>query len=129
GSPQSMYETPDTLFTAEFMGSNNRLPGKVVSRNGDGVRLLVDGVAMQGTARGTNAGNEVQPLIRVEEVRINATQVDNAIELPLLTCMYLGDRWECLFTRGELSLRAYSKYRLDAGSYWLHMPADKLWVF
>jgi iron(III) transport system ATP-binding protein len=34
GTPQSMYETPDTLFTAEFMGSNNRLPGKVVSRNG-----------------------------------------------------------------------------------------------
>jgi iron(III) transport system ATP-binding protein len=55
--------------------------------------------------------------------------VDNALQLPLLTCMYLGDRWECLFTRGELSLRAYSKYRLDAGSYWLHMPAEKLWVF
>jgi iron(III) transport system ATP-binding protein len=129
GSPQSMYETPDTLFTAEFMGSNNRLPGKVVSRSGDGVQLLVDGVAMQGTARGANTGNEVQPLIRVEEVRISATALDNAIELPLLTCMYLGDRWECLFTRGELSVRAYSKYRLDAGSYWLHMPADKLWVF
>jgi iron(III) transport system ATP-binding protein len=129
GSPQSMYETPDTLFTAEFMGSNNRLAGKVVSRSGDSVRLLVDGVEMQGSARGVNTGNEVQPLVRVEEVRISATKLDNALELPLLTCMYLGDRWECLFTRGELSLRAYSKYRLEAGSYWLHMPADKLWVF
>jgi iron(III) transport system ATP-binding protein len=129
GTPQSMYETPDTLFTAEFMGSNNRLPGKVVSRNGAAVQLQVEGVSMQGTARGANTGNEVQPLIRVEEVRISPTPVDNAIELPLLTCMYLGDRWECLFTRGELSLRAYSKYRLDAGSYWLQMPTDKLWVF
>ena len=129
GSPQSMYETPDTLFTAEFMGSNNRLPGKVVSRNGAAVQLVVDGVAMQGTARGANTGADVQPLIRVEEVRISPTAVDNALELPLLTCMYLGDRWECLFTRGELSLRAYSKYRLDAGNYWLQMPADKLWVF
>jgi iron(III) transport system ATP-binding protein len=129
GSPQSMYETPDTLFTAEFMGSNNRLPGKVVSRSGDEVQLLVDGVPMRGSARGANNGNQVQPLIRVEEVRISATAVENAIELPLSTCMYLGDRWECLFTRGELSLRAYSKYRLDAGSYWLQMPADKLWVF
>jgi iron(III) transport system ATP-binding protein len=133
GSPQSMYETPDTLFTAEFMGSNNRLPGKVVSRIGSGpgaaVELLVDGATLHGTARGVNAGGDVQPLIRVEEVRISPTRADNAIELPLLTCMYLGDRWECLFTRGELSLRAYSKYRLDAGSYWLQMPADKLWVF
>ena len=129
GSPQSMYETPDTLFTAEFMGSNNRLPGKIVSRNGAAVELLIDGVAMHGTARGTNTGADGQPLIRVEEVRISSSRVDNAIEMPLLTCMYLGDRWECLFTRGEMSLRAYSKYRLDPGSYYLQMPAEKLWVF
>ena len=129
GSPQSMYETPDTLFTAEFMGSNNRLKGTVVSRDGDAVDLMVEGTPMRGTARGANRGSEVQPLVRVEEVRISATPQANALELPLLTCMYLGDRWECLFTRGELSLRAYSKHRLDAGSYYLHMPADKLWVF
>ena len=129
GSPQSMYETPDTLFTAEFMGSNNRLAGKVVSRNGSAVTLDVDGTRMLGTARGINTSNDAVPLIRVEEVKVSASAIDNALELPLLTCMYLGDRWECLFTRGEISLRAYSKYRLDPGSYWLHMPADKLWVF
>jgi len=132
GTPQSMYETPDTLFTAEFMGSNNRLPGKVVQREGSAVRLLVDGASMQGVARGANVGTEVTTMIRVEEVKISATQVDNAIELPLLTCMYLGDRWECLFERGgaeNISLRAYSRHKLEAGKYWLHMPADKLWVF
>ncbi len=129
GTPQSMYETPETLFTAEFMGSNNRLPGKVVGRNGASVQLMVDGVALNGTARGANAGADVQPLIRVEEVRISATQVDNALPLPLLTCMYLGDCWECLFTRGDFSVRAYAKFRLEPGSYWLQMPAEKLWVF
>ncbi|KAB8055626.1 ATP-binding cassette domain-containing protein [Janthinobacterium rivuli] len=132
GTPQSMYETPDTLFTAEFMGSNNRLPGKVVQREGKQVRLLVDGASMQGVARGANVGTEVTTMIRVEEVKISATQVENAIELPLLTCMYLGDRWECLFERGgadNISLRAYSRHKLEAGKYWLHMPADKLWVF
>ncbi|HAT33086.1 MAG TPA: lipase [Janthinobacterium sp.] len=132
GAPQSMYEAPDTLFTAEFMGSNNRLPGQVVARDGAQVRLQVDGVAMRGSARGANTGADVTTVIRVEEVKISATAVENAIELPLLTCMYLGDRWECLFHRGganEISLRAYSKYKLDPGQYWLHMPPDKLWVF
>jgi iron(III) transport system ATP-binding protein len=129
GTPQSMYETPDSLFTAEFMGSNNRLPGTVVGRDGAGVQLMVDGVTMHGRARGANRGGEVSPLIRVEEVRISSSRVDNALELPLLACMYLGDQWECLFTRGDIKLRAYSKYRLDAGSYWLQMPAEKLWVF
>ena len=129
GSPQSMYETPDTLFTAEFMGSNNRLTGSVVARDGDKVELLVDGVRLFGTARGANTSGEVTPLIRVEEVRVSATPLENALALPLLTCSYLGDRWECLFSRGDASVRAYSKHRLDAGSYYLQMPADKLWVF
>ena len=130
GTPQSMYETPDTLFTAEFMGSNNRLPGKVLQRNGPQVSLQIDGTPMQGVARGSNTGAEVTTMIRVEEVKISATRVDNAIELPLLTCMYLGDRWECLFQGADnLSLRAYSRHKLDAGKYWLQMPADKLWVF
>ena len=129
GNPQSMYETPDTLFTAEFMGSNNKLPGKVLKRDGSHVTLDVAGTTLQATARGTNIGTDVAPLIRVEEVKVSATPADNALALPLVTCMYLGDRYECLFTLGETSLRAYSKYRLQAGTYYLQLPADKLWVF
>ncbi len=131
GTPQSMYETPETLFTAEFMGSNNRLPAKVVQRDGAQVRLDVNGTTLHGTARGAGGG-EPSTLIRVEEVKISATPVENAIEMPLLTCMYLGDRFECLFKSadgGEFGLRAYSKYKLEAGKYWLQLPADKLWVF
>jgi iron(III) transport system ATP-binding protein len=129
GTPQSMYETPDTLFTAEFMGSNNRLPVTVVSRNGSEVQLQAGGMPLKASARGEGSGADAVALIRVEEVKISATPVENGLQLPLLTCMYLGDRWECLFTRGDTSLRAYSPYRLEAGSYWLRMPANKLWVF
>ncbi|MEV4781499.1 ABC transporter ATP-binding protein [Burkholderia sp. LMU1-1-1.1] len=132
GTPQSMYETPETLFTAEFMGSNNRLPAKVVQRDGALVRLDVNGATVTGTARGAGGG-EPSTIIRVEEVKISPTPVDNAIELPLLTCMYLGDRFECLFKSpaggAEFGLRAYSKYKLEAGKYWLQLPVDKLWVF
>jgi iron(III) transport system ATP-binding protein len=129
GTPQQMYETPDTLFTAEFMGSNNRLPATVVQRHSNSVRLNVDGFELAATARGSNGAADVSALIRVEEVRISATPQENALQMPLSTCMYLGDRWECLFSRGDTTLRAYSKHRLDAGSYWLQMPAEKLWAF
>ena len=130
GTPQSMYETPETLFTAEFMGSNNRLPGKVLGRDGARVTVDVAGTRLQAAARGAGAADPAI-LIRVEEVRIGSTQTANAIALPLLTCMYLGDRWECLFKSadGDITLRAYAKHRLDAGTYWLELPADKLWVF
>ena len=132
GTPQSMYETPDTLFTAEFMGSNNRLPARVVARNGGAARVQVEGMALNATARGSGASDpdvEASALIRVEEVRIGRNPVDNGIQLPLSTCMYLGDRWECLFKQGDANVRAYSKHRIDPGQYWLEMPAEKLWVF
>jgi iron(III) transport system ATP-binding protein len=129
GTPQSMYESPDTLFTAEFMGSNNRLPAKVVARNGGTARVQVEGMALNATARGGNPDVDGTALIRVEEVRIGRDPVENGIKLPLSTCMYLGDRWECLFKHGNSNVRAYSKYRVDPGNYWLEMPAEKLWVF
>lgn len=56
---------------------------------------------------------------RSTSARIDDTQTDNAIKLPLLTCMYLGDRRECLFHRsgvGEISLRAHSPHKLGRGS-------------
>ncbi|WP_323145061.1 ABC transporter ATP-binding protein [Massilia phyllosphaerae] len=129
GTPQSMYEAPDTLFTAEFMGSNNRIPAQVVQRDGAAARLQVGGMALNATARGAGGAKDTAALIRVEEVRIGRAPVDNGIQLPLSTCMYLGDRWECLFKSGEANVRAYSRHRIDPGNYWLEMPAEKLWVF
>src|SRR5919205_1330523 len=41
GTPQEMYGRPGTLFTADFMGSNNRLPGKVTQVEGD--QALLEG--------------------------------------------------------------------------------------
>ncbi|MFZ6815140.1 ABC transporter ATP-binding protein [Undibacterium sp. Rencai35W] len=131
GTPQSMYETPNTLFTAEFMGSNNKLRGKIVSRDGDFVTLDVNGSQLKASLRGKNVADDATAIIRLEKVRLSDTQTDNAIKLPLTTCMYLGDRWECLFGHAgsEGSLRAYSPYKLEQGEYWLQLDADKLWVY
>ncbi|MFZ6708375.1 ABC transporter ATP-binding protein [Undibacterium sp. TC9W] len=129
GTPQSMYETPDTLFTAEFMGSNNKLKGKVVQRNGDTATISVNGASLKATVRGKNVGEEATAIIRLEKVRITDSQAENAIKLPLTTCMYLGDRWECLFGQTEGGLRAYSPFKLSPGEYYLQLDADKLWLY
>jgi iron(III) transport system ATP-binding protein len=131
GTPEEMYATPDTLFTAEFMGSNNRLPGRVIQRNGSRVTIEINGTTVFGTARG-GISTEPATMIRLEQVRVLNAPAENAIKLPLSTCMYLGDRWECLFHRigdHEVSVRAYTPRRLDAGDYWLQLPEESLWVF
>lgn len=133
GTPQSMYQTPDTLFAAEFMGSNNRLPAKVLQREGHQALLQVEGGTVKATARGVNTGHDAIGIIRLEQVRISSAPVDNAIQLPLSTCMYLGDRWECLFKNGDavdtIGLRAYASQRLAPGAYWLQLPQEALWAF
>uniref|UniRef100_UPI0031E39EA8 ABC transporter ATP-binding protein n=1 Tax=Herbaspirillum sp. TaxID=1890675 RepID=UPI0031E39EA8 len=140
GTPQSMYQTPDTLFTAEFMGSNNKLAAQVVSRQGDRVTLKLEGGTATATLRGNpdaTPGKNVTGIIRVEQVRISDQPSDNAIRLPLSTCMYLGDRWECLFKAGNpddsgngtVGLRAYAPQRLEQGEYWLCLPEQALWAF
>ncbi|AIY44155.1 Nucleoside ABC transporter [Collimonas arenae] len=136
GTPQRMYETPDTLFTAEFMGSNNRLPAKVLHCDDSHALLQVEGGNVTATLRGSGAGGkDAVAIIRVEQVNISDAPVENSIKLPLATCMYLGDRWECVFRNTADSgadssvLRAYARQRLAPGEYWLQLPKDALWAF
>ena len=133
GVPQYMYEAPETLFAAEFMGSNNKLPVQVLAREGSRATILAEGALLQGTARGSNTGSDATAIIRLEQVRISNKPVENAIRLSLSTCMYLGDRWECLFHRigaeNGINVRAYAPHKLEGGEYWLHLPQEKLWIF
>ena len=53
GTPQELYGQPRTLFVADFMGSNNKLEGKVVERRGAAALLAGDGWQLWGEARGS----------------------------------------------------------------------------
>src|SRR5438552_2824741 len=43
GKPIELYTAPKTMFTAEFMGSNNRLPGTLKEKFGERGALMVEG--------------------------------------------------------------------------------------
>jgi iron(III) transport system ATP-binding protein len=130
GTPQEMYSGPRTLFTAEFMGSNNRLAGRLAEVKDGRARLEGAGWSLWGTLRGESTpGREAQGVIRLEQVRIAQEAAANRLQLTLSTSMYLGDRWEHLFRFGELPLRAYGSEELGAGDYWLEFPPERLWVF
>ncbi|MBU4684135.1 ABC transporter ATP-binding protein [Cedecea davisae] len=132
GTPQEMYGSPKTLFTAEFMGSNNRLNGKVTEVRDGKARIEGSGWALWGQAgEGVEAGQEGTAVIRVEQVRLVEQPGDNGMRLPLLTSMYLGDRWEYLFrTVGDdFVVRAYGSEMREAREYCLYLPEQHVWVF
>ncbi len=131
GTPQELYGQPRTLFVADFMGSNNRVEGKVVERRGSAALLAGDGWRLWGEARGSAAPADAAAtgMIRLERVRLADRAGDNVVQLPLVTSMFLGDRWEHLFHRGDLRLRAYGPRALPPGDQWLEITPESLWIF
>ncbi|MFP8737975.1 ABC transporter ATP-binding protein [Klebsiella aerogenes] len=132
GTPQEMYGNPTTLFAAEFMGSNNRLHGKVTALENGRARVEGASWALWGRAgEGVSVGQQATAVIRVERLRLDCSPQDNSLELPLLTSMYLGDRWEYLFrTEGDdFAIRAYGTALRDAEHCHLTLPADDVWIF
>jgi iron(III) transport system ATP-binding protein len=132
GTPQEMYGSPATLFTAEFMGSNNRLPGKIVALEDGRARIEGKDWALWGKAgEGVQVGQEGTAVIRVERVRLGEDPQGNQLELPLLTSMYLGDRWEYLFrtVAEDFVVRAYGHEARDRALCRLSLPAEHLWIF
>lgn len=135
GTPEEMYGAPKTLFTAEFMGSNNRVNGKIAEVR-DGMARLVDeagGWSLWGVARGDlKPGASAHGVIRLEQVRVGQDNADNTIHLPLATRMYLGDRWECLFRASGATgtgLRAYASSAPTDGQYALTFPREQFWLY
>ncbi len=136
GTPQDMYGSPTTLFCAEFMGSNNRLPGRVTEVQNGRARIQGRGWSLWGKAgAGVEAGRDAVAIIRVEQVRLADNATDNSLEMPLVTSMYLGDRWEYVFRAADdnpaqgLALRAYGLNSRAPGNHHLMLPDDQVWVF
>ena len=135
GSPQEMYGAPRTLFAAEFMGANNRIEGTLAEQRDGYAAIAVEGrmedePPLWGRLRADRApGGPATGIVRLESVRPADGPGQNRLALDLVTSMYLGERWEYLFHRGPLKVRAYGNEALEPGRHWLEFPADRLWVF
>jgi iron(III) transport system ATP-binding protein len=130
GTPAELYGSPRSLYTAEFMGSNNRIDAKVASVSGSHVVLAGDGFHLHAHARETlQAGQNAQAVIRLERVQVADGPGQNRLQANLVTSMYLGDRWEYLFHCGELRFRAFGHTPRDPGKHWVEFPANDCWAF
>jgi len=129
GTPEEMYDRPQTQFTAEFMGSNNHLPGKVTQVVDGRAMLEGNGWRLWGVARGElKTGDAATGVIRLERTRIAQGAGENRVRTELITDMFLGDRRENLFKLGALRLRCYGEASAD-GACWLELPREDLWIF
>src|SRR5712671_6868213 len=130
GTPQEMYGEPATLFSAEFMGSNNRIPGTLSEVSGDQGKLAGEGWELWGRVRGpSRAGGPATGVIRLERTEVRETPADNSIEATLETSVYLGERWDSVFQTGALRIRVWTPAPPSQAARFLRFPRDSLWIF
>jgi len=130
GAPTALYNEPAALFTAEFMGSNNRLDGTLVENSGGRATMQVFGERITGMARTkAAAGAKAVGIIRLERVRCASSAGPNRLKMQLKAPMYLGERWELVFAREQLTVRAYASAPLEPGEHFVEFPPEALWVF
>lgn len=87
GTPQAIYEEPDNLFVARFVGEINILEGRILSVEQPGLyQALVEGVAfpLRTTRHSFSAGEAVHVLLRPEDLRIKLAR-EAAPQVPHLT--------------------------------------------
>ena len=137
GSPKDVYEEPETLFVANFLGVSNLLQAESAGRDGDGCALRVGERTIRAEQGATGLTGRVTGVIRPERVGVEAQGAAGDNRLPGLVerAVFLGGSYE-LHVRvlgGDL-LRATvpndgSSLRYEEGTaVTVHLPADAVRV-
>ncbi len=130
GTPEQIYAHPTSLFSADFMGSNNRFEGKLTEVSDVRARLEGQGWGLWGQLRTAKSPGEMATgIIRVERVRLAEGAGENHLRMNLKSALYLGERWEYVLQLGQLSVRVWGEGALAPAEYWLSVPESGLWIF
>jgi spermidine/putrescine transport system ATP-binding protein len=71
GSPEELYERPQTRFVAGFLGASNLIPGTVVDRGGSWASVRTgDGTVLRVARSMVDGVDEVEVGVRPEKIRI-----------------------------------------------------------
>ncbi len=108
GVPRELYERPRTRFVADFVGTNNLIPGSVKGQ--DGEVLFVDtalGLIMARTGGGVSAGQACVLAIRPENVAVGTGAGDgNRVVGRVGLTAYLGNTLRYDVETGGMTLKA-----------------------
>jgi iron(III) transport system ATP-binding protein len=112
GTPQEIYERPADPFVADFIGTTNFLPARVIgAADGRALLELADGqrVAVAADRVAPEAGARVTLAYRPEQMRIaadgEAAEGGSVVSARVVSRAYVGGRWQVALDLGGGPLR------------------------
>ncbi len=98
GSPQDLYDHPQSRYVADFVGTSNFFEGRITAVGKDSASLMTDrGVALDGRAGPDLASGARGCLsIRPEQIRMARDASANSLEVTVHNRIFLGEHTEYL---------------------------------
>jgi iron(III) transport system ATP-binding protein len=125
GSPEDIYDRPQSEFVARFIGSSNVIEGKAL----DGDHVEFAGVSLRCVGTPLKAGAAAPVSIRPHDITISATQPaqsDNVVPGTVTRQVFLGGNRDYMVeARDGTSMRIVTPAQdnIPQGSpVWLHLP-------
>jgi spermidine/putrescine transport system ATP-binding protein len=106
GTPQEIYEEPNCLFVANFIGESNTLVGKIVNNNGNKVELILNDylpIELDSIHQNFSKEQSINVVIRPEQITL--IPVNEASQSP-----YIGKIKEVIYLGND------TKYLVDLGN-------------
>jgi iron(III) transport system ATP-binding protein len=127
GSPREIYLHPHSQFVAQFIGSTNRLSGKLRAVAGEGCVCVETPMGeLFCTLTGEFAsGSDVVVMVRPENIILHVTrpaETANVVEGKVGTVMFLGQYLDCTIELGTDLVQTYQRHSLQL------RRGDRVWV-
>jgi ABC-type Fe3+/spermidine/putrescine transport system ATPase subunit len=136
GTPEEIYESPNSRFVAEFIGLSNFLEGRVDAMRGETMTVAARGLAIQTPALpGVTSGQKVLLFLRPNEIELLPAGTETAVNIfpaKVEKITYLGDTMDYRLALGDgadLRVQTDARHRYAAGeSVRVHLPRVRSWV-
>ena len=128
GTPQEIYDRPQSVFVARFIGGSNILKGRAL----DSERIEIPGGTIRTVGRTLTAGEAVAMSVRQHEVALLDAQPgdgSNVVAGTIARQVFLGaarDYTVALNDKTELRVTAPPSQNISPGQQvWLRLPAER----
>ncbi len=136
GTPEEIYESPNSRFVAEFIGLSNFLDGRVEIVRGETMTVAASGLAIQTRALpGVTSGQKVLLFFRPNEIELLPASADtdtNTFPAKVEKTTYLGDTMDYRLAIGDsadLRVQTDARRRYAAGeSVRVRLPRVRSWT-
>jgi spermidine/putrescine transport system ATP-binding protein len=138
GAPQDVYEDPETLYVADFLGVSNLMQATVVSAGTGACRVALDGYELQTLGTDRDVAGEAKIVIRPERIELEehgSPSGQNRIPGMVERVVYVGSAIQVIVRSATGEPLQALVQNTGGGIPWeqgtpvqLHLPVDALRV-